>query len=340
MSITHAIRGDDHVNNTPRQINLFHALGVAPPAYGHLPMINGQDGAKLSKRHGAVNVLEYREMGFLPEALLNYLLRLGWSHGDQEIFTSRRDDRAIRSRQGEPLRGELRSEEALVGESAAHLEDAELPTRGVARAAARAPGARPENGPPLELAVEALRERSQTLVEMAERARCYYEEYEDFDATAAKTHLQPAARPILEALRDAFAALDDWSREHDAGRRRGRRSEARRQARQGRAAAARCAHGTERVARHRHDARSRRPRAYAKENRAGARLYRLGPRRRRGTQPLTSDVAALRDRSGCGQAQATDTHEHRWIQIRRQKFDDIAEYRPKKATIPSAAALA
>jgi glutamyl-tRNA synthetase len=87
MRITHVIRGDDHVNNTPRQINMFSALGVAPPVYAHLPMIHGTDGAKLSKRHGAVNVLEYRDMGFLPQGLLNYLLRLGWSHGDQEIFS-------------------------------------------------------------------------------------------------------------------------------------------------------------------------------------------------------------------------------------------------------------
>ena len=81
------IRGDDHLNNTPRQINMLRALGVEPPVYAHVPMILGPDGAKLSKRHGAVSVLQYREEGFLPEALLNYLVRLGWSHGDQEIFS-------------------------------------------------------------------------------------------------------------------------------------------------------------------------------------------------------------------------------------------------------------
>ena len=86
MQITHVIRGDDHVNNTPRQINLFKALQLEPPRFAHLPMIHGADGAKLSKRHGAVNILDYKAMGFLPNALLNYLLRLGWSHGDQEIF--------------------------------------------------------------------------------------------------------------------------------------------------------------------------------------------------------------------------------------------------------------
>ena len=87
MQVTHVIRGDDHINNTPRQINMLRALGVEPPVYAHVPMILGPDGAKLSKRHGAVSCLQYRDDGFLPEGLLNYLGRLGWSHGDQEIFT-------------------------------------------------------------------------------------------------------------------------------------------------------------------------------------------------------------------------------------------------------------
>ena len=87
MGITHVIRGDDHLNNTPRQINMLKALGATLPAYAHVPMILGPDGAKLSKRHGAVSVLQYEEEGYLPDALLNYLVRLGWSHGDQEVFT-------------------------------------------------------------------------------------------------------------------------------------------------------------------------------------------------------------------------------------------------------------
>ena len=87
MGVTHVIRGDDHLNNTPRQMNMLRALGATPPVYAHVPMILGPDGAKLSKRHGAVSVLQYQEEGFLPEALLNYLVRLGWSHGDQEVFT-------------------------------------------------------------------------------------------------------------------------------------------------------------------------------------------------------------------------------------------------------------
>src|SRR5271168_3146770 len=87
MQITHVIRGDDHLNNTPRQLNMLLALGARPPVYAHLPMILGPDGAKLSKRHGAVSVLQYQQDGYLPDALLNYLVRLGWSHGDQEVFT-------------------------------------------------------------------------------------------------------------------------------------------------------------------------------------------------------------------------------------------------------------
>ena len=87
MKISHVIRGDDHINNTPRQINILKAMGETIPRYGHVPMILGEDGSRLSKRHGATSVIQYREMGFLPEALLNYLVRLGWSHGDQEIFS-------------------------------------------------------------------------------------------------------------------------------------------------------------------------------------------------------------------------------------------------------------
>ena len=87
MQITHVLRGDDHVNNTPRQINILRAIGAPLPQYGHLPMILGADGEKLSKRHGAVSVMDYPAQGFLPEAMLNYLARLGWSHGDDEVFS-------------------------------------------------------------------------------------------------------------------------------------------------------------------------------------------------------------------------------------------------------------
>ncbi|HEX5418470.1 MAG TPA: glutamate--tRNA ligase [Gammaproteobacteria bacterium] len=211
MAVTHVIRGDDHVNNTPRQINLFRALGLEPPAYGHLPMIHGADGAKLSKRHGAVNVLEYREMGFLPQALLNYLLRLGWSHGDQEIFTVEEMirlfdlDKASRSAATfDPAK--------LLWVNQRHIQTApQAQLEALLRGQLEKQGLDPANGPPLALTIEALRERSQTLLEMAEQAHGYYEEYEEFDAKSATAHLRPVARPLLTGVREALAGLEEWT---------------------------------------------------------------------------------------------------------------------------------
>jgi glutamyl-tRNA synthetase len=209
--VTHVIRGDDHVNNTPRQLNLLSAIGVSPPAYAHLPMIHGSDGAKLSKRHGAVNVLEYREMGFLPEALLNYLLRLGWSHGDQEIFsldemTELFDlDRVSRSASNFDL-------DKLCWVNQQHIMSADVARlAGLLAQQLKRIDVSPDSGPPLEHAVEALRERSRTIVEMAERARCYYEEFEDFEPKAAKSHLKSGSREPLLALKAGFEALTEWS---------------------------------------------------------------------------------------------------------------------------------
>ena len=213
MEISHVIRGDDHLNNTPRQINLFRALGVEPPAFAHLPMIHGSDDTKLSKRHGAVDVLEYRKTGYLPEALLNYLLRLGWSHGDREIFTI---DETI----------ELFGLEA-VSRSAARFDPPKLlwvnhqhiQSADGGRLAdlladqLRARGVDPAAGPPLPVAVEALRERSQTVHEMAERAHCYYAECDEFDAKSAKAHLRPVARSALTAVQEELASLEDWTEE-------------------------------------------------------------------------------------------------------------------------------
>ncbi len=117
MGITHVIRGDDHVNNTPRQINILKALGVTPPKYAHVSMILGADGTKLTKRHGALGVMEYRAMGFMPEGMLNYLVRLGWSHGDQELFTPRGDVQVVRLRSCLGLAGALRHGKSLLGQS-------------------------------------------------------------------------------------------------------------------------------------------------------------------------------------------------------------------------------
>jgi len=210
MQISHVIRGDDHVNNTPRQVNLFAALGRKPPDYAHLPMINGADGAKLSKRHGAVNILEYRDLGFLPDAMLNYLLRLGWSHGDQEIFT--RAEMTALFDLGHVSRSAANFDPSkLLWVNQQHIQGA--PNERLVEllgAQLRHLRLNPDDGPPLHLTVEALRERSQTLVEMAAKARCYYEDYEAFDEKSAKAHLRPVARPILEALKEAFAAQAQW----------------------------------------------------------------------------------------------------------------------------------
>src|SRR4029077_15777029 len=188
-----------------------------PPAYGHLPMIHGADGAKLSKRHGAVNVLEYRQMGFLPEALLNYLLRLGWSHGDQEIFTI--DEMiALFDLTGVSRSAANFDAQKLLWVNQQHLIKAD-PARvgGLLGVQLARQGVDPAGGPPLELAVEALRERSHTLVEMAERAHCYYEDYEAFDPAAANAHLTDAVRPTLAALSAAFRELADWSEQSTQG---------------------------------------------------------------------------------------------------------------------------
>ncbi len=211
MQITHVIRGDDHVNNTPRQINLFRALGYDVPRYGHLPMIHGADGAKLSKRHGAVSVLEYREMGILPDALLNYLLRLGWSLGDREIFS----------------RGEMIQlfDIANVSRSAANFDPAKLrwvnqqhivdtdtgELAGLLAAELERRSIDVSSGPSLDAVVEALRERAQTIVEMADKALCYFADFQAFDPAAAKAHLRPVVLPLLRELRTALEETDVWS---------------------------------------------------------------------------------------------------------------------------------
>ena len=211
MEITHVIRGDDHLNNTPRQINLYHAFDREPPTFAHLSMIHGPDGAKLSKRHGAMNILEYRDMGFLPEACLNYLLRLGFADGDREIFSIEEMIGAFDL--SKVSRSASRFDpQKLLWVNQQHIQAAPVETLVPLLASQlERQGLNAGNGPPLELTVEALRERSETTVEMAERAHCYYEEYEAFDEKSARTHLRPVARDALAALREEFGQVADWS---------------------------------------------------------------------------------------------------------------------------------
>ncbi len=213
MGITHVIRGDDHINNTPRQINILRALGAESPQYAHVPMILGSDGKRLSKRHGAVGVMQYRDDGFLPEALLNYLVRLGWSYGDQEVFTL---DEMIELFD---IKDVNFSASTFNTEKLSWLNQHYIKTLDANHIAEHLHwhmqqcGIALDNGPPLIDLVEAYRERAKTLKEMASSSRFFYEEFEDYDEKAARKNLKPASLDVLIALRDGFAAVagPDWS---------------------------------------------------------------------------------------------------------------------------------
>ena len=213
MEITHIIRGDDHLNNTPRQINIIRALGKEPPTYAHLPMILGDDGARLSKRHGAVSVMQYREQGILPEALLNYLVRLGWSYGDEEIFDLDRMIELFDIDQVNKAASSFNTEKLQWLNQ--HYIKSDTPDR-IAHLVSYHLGQLdidPTEGPDLVKVVEAQQERAKTLVEMAEISAFFYKDFDEFEATAAKKHLRVAAREPLEKMREALEAVDFWSPE-------------------------------------------------------------------------------------------------------------------------------
>src|SRR5882724_6395966 len=208
MNITHVIRGDDHVNNTPRQVNIFRALGAQLPQFAHVPMILGADGERLSKRHGAVSVMQYREDGYLPEALVNYLARLGWSHGDEEMFTLeqflRWFDLAHISRSAAQFNPEkLRW---LNHQYLRQRPDADL-AKLVAPRIERA-GGNLAAGPELAGVVALLKERSETLAALAAEAMMFYAE-----PGAARDTVTAEVRPALVEVAAAFSALADWRAE-------------------------------------------------------------------------------------------------------------------------------
>ncbi len=214
MRITHVIRGDDHVNNTPRQINILRALGAEPPAYGHVPMIHGPDGEKLSKRHGAVSVMQYDEDGFLPEAVINYLARLGWSHGDDEVFSREQlvqwFDGSHLSRS--PSQFDVDKLKWLNNHYIRAADDARLATLVAPRLASRGVDAATLAGSPVDLAAVCglLKDRAATLNEIADLATMFYLEPQ-VHADALAEHLDPQARPALRAFADACAGID-WDR--------------------------------------------------------------------------------------------------------------------------------
>ena len=211
MGITHVIRGDDHLNNTPRQMNMLRALGAVPPAYAHVPMILGADGAKLSKRHGAVSVLQYDEEGYLPWALLNYLVRLGWSHGDQEVFTREELIAAFDIKDVNKAASAFNPEK-LLWLNQQHMmraQPAELVP--YLRAQLRRLGLDSDDEALLAGVVRAQRERAKTLKEMAQNSRFFFAAEIEFDAKAARKHLTAAEAPVLQEVRKRLAGIGEWS---------------------------------------------------------------------------------------------------------------------------------
>ncbi|MEO8064279.1 MAG: glutamate--tRNA ligase [Pseudomonadota bacterium] len=210
MGVSHVIRGDDHLNNTPRQQNMLVALGKQPPVYAHVPMILGPDGAKLSKRHGAVSVLQYQEDGYLPDALLNYLVRLGWSHGDQEFFTRAEMIAAFDVRDINKSASAMNMEK-LLWLNQQHLvrTDPKEIVPHLQWQLARL-GIHSDDQALLEGIIVAQRERAKTLKEMAENSRFLFGEHVTLDAKAAEKHLTADGRAVLSELRTRLAALEDW----------------------------------------------------------------------------------------------------------------------------------
>jgi len=215
MNISHVIRGDDHLANTPRQIHLYKALGATPPVFAHLPMILGPDKARLSKRHGAESILAYRDKGYLPEALLNYLARLGWSHGDQEVFSKEELIRLFDLTKVNKSPAVFNPEKLLwlnnhymktsSPERLLPLLRDQLVRKGiVARVDELSEGL-------LLRVVKALQGRSKTLEEMAESARYFFQEEISYVPEAAEKFLQPDIAPPLEELSARLDQLEDFS---------------------------------------------------------------------------------------------------------------------------------
>ncbi|MFA5665236.1 glutamate--tRNA ligase [Castellaniella sp.] len=210
MNITHVIRGDDHVNNTPRQINILRALGAEPPCYGHVPMILGPDGEKLSKRHGAVSVMEYERLGYLPEAMINYLARLGWSHGDDELFT--RDQFVAwfdpRHLSRSPAQWDPKKLNWVNAHTLRQLSPDDL-ARQVAPRIERLGGTCGQVDLPAIMAL--LRERGDTLEDLAQAALLFCEAEPPADPGLRAEVLDAQALERLDGFREQAARLPEWT---------------------------------------------------------------------------------------------------------------------------------
>jgi len=213
MGVNFVIRGDDHLNNSPRQINILTALGAEPPRYAHVPMILGSDGKRLSKRHGAVGVMQFRDEGILPEALLNYLVRLGWSMGDREIFSidemiSLFDINDVNKAPStfNPDKLLWINQEYIKSSSPAHLArhlSFHLGNENID----------PTDGPDLHEVIKIHQDRAKTMVELAKSARYFYHDFEEFEEKAAKKNFKAAAVEPLAELKKHYLALTNWKAE-------------------------------------------------------------------------------------------------------------------------------
>lgn len=215
MGVTHVIRGDDHLNNTPRQINLFTAFGQNPPIFGHVPMILSAEGRKLSKRDNVASVLEYRDMGYLPEAVLNYLVRLGWSHGDQEIFSL---DEMIELFDAEKIH---RSPASLDPKKFIWINHQHMMNSGARDIRARSKnffsdlGVDIESSPvSVERVFEVQKTRSKTLCEFAESSTYFFVDEIEYDETSVHKHLTEKARGPLQDFRSALIEISEWTQDN------------------------------------------------------------------------------------------------------------------------------
>jgi glutamyl-tRNA synthetase len=210
MQMTHVIRGDDHVNNTPRQINILHALGAPLPQYGHVPMILGADGEKLSKRHGAVSVMDYPAQGYLPEAMLNYLARLGWSHGDEEIFSMEQFCKWFDVDHLSKSPAQFNPEKLawLNNHYIKQADNARLET--LVRPLMEQDGAQFAGAPALQAVIALMKERANTTNELAEAAMLFYRQPEP-DAALVAQHVTDAVKPALAQFAELCKAID-WSK--------------------------------------------------------------------------------------------------------------------------------
>lgn len=213
MKITDVIRGDDHINNTPRQMNMLTAMGAPIPRYAHLPMILGSDGKRLSKRHGAVSVMQFRDDGYLPESLLNYLARLGWSHGDQEIFS--RDEMIqlfdVASVNNSPAAFNFEKLDWLNQHYLKTNNPQKLVLPFIEQLARHSIHATDDAQLCAVITLQA--ERVKTLREMAEKSRYFFEESIQYDDASVKKHLTPEIKPLLMAIKNYFENLSEWTKE-------------------------------------------------------------------------------------------------------------------------------